>query len=679
MSVFFMFAPRPSWPTSSCATTRPASGRSSAPRGSPRAPICTAASPAPSLATALCSSACPAGIWIGTFMPWVDPETVGPNRLGDYLYAYPRVRPAGLFLTSALFFALATVTRSMMATYVGVVAVLILSDDRHRSCWAQSPSSRLAALGRAVRQRRLQPGTKYWTAAERNTLNPPLEGVLPVEPADLDRRRRGAWRPGYHAVPPTAAGETGRIVKLQARPRPGAEAVGPCRRRASAGQRPGAACARARLRDGQVFKSPAFVRADGARPRPSPIGDPVDLGRDLRHPVLPVTRVVIGTDQGIRPHLRRHRHLLCRRAGLARPRPQDARDHRRHGAPDWTFLVPKTLASRWCWCRPCWSACSPAIGCSLKGYTDFELGKYLLWYVLPQTVEFHAMIAMLAVFIQALSPNKFVGWGLMVVYHDRHPRALELGFDHNLYNTARASPRAAVGHERPGRLLDSAAWWTAGLLDGLRGDPAGAVYGLWRRGTRPGCAAPEAPAAPAVGPAGAIGGAALAFVGDWAASSTSTPMSGTSTAPASRKSAAGRLREGAAALREARPSRRSPTSSWTVDLHPARAQLTTRGSYVLVNNTGAPLREVHLRLERDLKDGPVVQGARWCATWPTASTIASIVSTADAAGRDATMSLPTCGTARLQEQRQHHAPGRQRHLREQRSSRRSIGMSRDGC
>ena len=51
----------------------------------------------------------------------------------------------------------------------------------------------------------------------------------------------------------------------------------------------------------------------------------------------------------------------------------------------------------------------------LKGYTDLELGKYLLWYVLPTGVDV-ILLAVLAVFVQALSPNKYVGWGVMVLY-----------------------------------------------------------------------------------------------------------------------------------------------------------------------------------------------------------------------------------------------------------------------
>src|SRR6185312_6798183 len=82
-----------------------------------------------------------------------------------------------LFLSSAIFFALATVTRSMMWTYVGVVAFLILRSifnlllsrqglEQMAAFW--EPNG-VAAFGLA---------TRYWTASERNTLLPAIGGLI---------------------------------------------------------------------------------------------------------------------------------------------------------------------------------------------------------------------------------------------------------------------------------------------------------------------------------------------------------------------------------------------------------------------------------------------------------------------------------------------------------------------
>ncbi len=59
-------------------------------------------------------------------MPWLDPEKVGPFRPGTTSTRSSSSRLPTLLIVSAIFFALATATRSMMWTYVGAVALLVL-------------------------------------------------------------------------------------------------------------------------------------------------------------------------------------------------------------------------------------------------------------------------------------------------------------------------------------------------------------------------------------------------------------------------------------------------------------------------------------------------------------------------------------------------------------------------
>ena len=69
-------------------------------------------------AAALAFLAVPLAIMIGSMMPWIDPEKIGPFRIMDYVWSYGVLALPNLFFTAAGFFVLATVTRSMMATYV---------------------------------------------------------------------------------------------------------------------------------------------------------------------------------------------------------------------------------------------------------------------------------------------------------------------------------------------------------------------------------------------------------------------------------------------------------------------------------------------------------------------------------------------------------------------------------
>ena len=65
------------------------------------------------------------GAWLGTLMPWLDKTRVGPQMAAAYFQPYLiNVVPNLLFLT-AIFFALATLTRKMLPVYVASVLVLI--------------------------------------------------------------------------------------------------------------------------------------------------------------------------------------------------------------------------------------------------------------------------------------------------------------------------------------------------------------------------------------------------------------------------------------------------------------------------------------------------------------------------------------------------------------------------
>jgi ABC-type transport system involved in multi-copper enzyme maturation permease subunit len=125
---------------------------------------------------ALAFTAIPLGIFIGSLMPWLDPETLGPNRIGDYLFGYFVFALPNILITSAILFALATLTRSMMTTYLGVVVLLVPGSSPTQQCatgrswkarwhWpsrsAPAPSAMRHAIGRrpsATRSCRTFPG-----------------------------------------------------------------------------------------------------------------------------------------------------------------------------------------------------------------------------------------------------------------------------------------------------------------------------------------------------------------------------------------------------------------------------------------------------------------------------------------------------------------------------------------
>jgi hypothetical protein len=89
-----------------------------------------------------------------------------------------------LFVTGAGFFALATATRSMLATYVGVIVFLVLY--LVASGYFDRPEFAVAAaLADPFGIAAVDLVTKYWTASERNTRLPTFLGDVLRNRADL--------------------------------------------------------------------------------------------------------------------------------------------------------------------------------------------------------------------------------------------------------------------------------------------------------------------------------------------------------------------------------------------------------------------------------------------------------------------------------------------------------------
>jgi ABC-2 type transport system permease protein len=112
-----------------------------------------------------------------SFMPWLDPTRVGPFRLAPYAFGLGVLIIPTLLALGAAFYALASWTRSTLATYVGVVALFAISAT---AGWAASRLETewigqlldpfgVTALGGAL---------EHWTVAELNTAIPAVGGTL---------------------------------------------------------------------------------------------------------------------------------------------------------------------------------------------------------------------------------------------------------------------------------------------------------------------------------------------------------------------------------------------------------------------------------------------------------------------------------------------------------------------
>jgi ABC-2 type transport system permease protein len=547
-------------------------------------------------------SSVPLAIMSGSIMPWLDPEKVGPFVLTHYLYALFLFGLPSLLVAGAGFFALATVTRSMMWTYVGVVAFLVLyftsitllRDPAYDHVTALIDPFGIAALDLV---------TKYWTAAERNSLLPPLEGAL------LENRL--IWL----AIAVAMFGLTWVLfrfeVKDKGRRKGSADAMTDAHpvvsvlryARPEGGHAWQAFLALSRFDMGSVFKSPAFfvLVAIGALNVYGSLQETVTQN-DIDY--FPVTRAAVNALSGAFAFI--PLIIAIYYAGELVWRDRDRRIHEivdACPAPSWTIMLPKVLAIGLV------LFASLAVGVLTgmvfqlgHGYTRLEPVHYLLWFLLPQTILAWQM-AVLAVFIQSLVPHKAIGWAAMLLYLVVRITLTNVGYEHGLYRYAFESSVPLSDMNGQGRFWIARAWfelyWSAFAVILVV-----VAQLLWRRGA-------ETRLTPRLAlawrqlrgpPAAIMVGAAALCVGSGAFIYYNTNILN----DYRRHTERGEERyladyERALLPYESVPQPKVVSVKLAVQLYPEEVRADTTGSYVIENRTAQPLDRVHVRWIRPLE------------------------------------------------------------------------------
>ena len=117
------------------------------------------------------------GLWLGSLMPWLDQARLGPAPWAAYAWAFAVLVVPNLLFQAALLFMLATLTRSMLYSYIGVIAFIVLwtmsgyltRDLDSRWIGALLDPSGITAVGEHIR---------YWSSAQYNSQLPALTGLL---------------------------------------------------------------------------------------------------------------------------------------------------------------------------------------------------------------------------------------------------------------------------------------------------------------------------------------------------------------------------------------------------------------------------------------------------------------------------------------------------------------------
>jgi hypothetical protein len=447
----------------------------------------------------------PVASLLGTLMPWANPANLGPNRITDHLYAYFVIALPNLLMHSAIFFALATIARSMMAAYLGVIA-LVGGFFTLQEVGVRPQLNAVVAIAEPFAARAVRDAVRYWTIAERNALLPEFSGTLLYNRllwisvsmlclavayavyrfADrgMSKRERKKLKAGQHeqasrgtasvALLPAARGEGGR--------RPDEGRVLPSPKHGSAALR-ALMWLRTKFEFRQVILSPAF---------------PVLLVFGMFHTIsillthrYPEYRPEYPTTLSLIPLIEETLRLTLMLvavfyAGEVVWRERDRRVQELIDAapiPNWAYVVPKTMALALVLVSVLLCNVSAAIAVQLfEGFTDIEPGKYLLWYVLPDSFDM-LLLAAVAILVQSLSPHKAVGWGVMVLFMVwQELNRLARWVNHNLLNYGE-TPDMPLSDLNGAAFFWKGAWTVRLYWGALAVLLLLLAHLLWRRGT----------------------------------------------------------------------------------------------------------------------------------------------------------------------------------------------------
>ncbi len=396
----------------------------------------------------------PLGIFIGSLMPWLEDERLGPFMLGPYLWGMAVIALPTLLFSACVFFSLASLTRSMLHTYMGLVgffALYFLSGTMLQDLDNQA----LAAMADPFGIGALQHVTRYWTIVERNSILPPLGGLvlynrllwaavgLAVLAATLSRFRAGAtrrerkrrflpWRRRQttdDAAGPAADGipaVTRELVRAKGAPN------------FSAGTAFRQFLYQTRVEVLGVLKGVPFrvILAFGIF---NLVASSSFLDQIFGTPVYPVTQMMLRAIQGAFAFLLiiivtfYSGELIWRERSVKLAEVYDAMP-----APNWVYLGAKLVGQLVVVAAFLVAGVLATIGVqAYHGYTRFELGVYAQGFLVI-VVPF-MLICFLASFLQVAAGKKFLGYLLMILWVILTLIVFPaIDWQHNLYSYAGA-------------------------------------------------------------------------------------------------------------------------------------------------------------------------------------------------------------------------------------------------
>jgi ABC-type transport system involved in multi-copper enzyme maturation permease subunit len=425
------------------------------------------------------------GALVGGLMPWLDPDRIGPLRIGDYFFSLGAMALPTLFFIGGLFLLVSALTRSALMTYASaagflvlyIIAANLLSDPELLT---------LASLLDPFGVSSWMEATRYWTVSERNSQLIPFEGLylwsrliwigvgilmialtlkfFRFDAGGRRRRKRKSRQP--EAATPTASA---------ALPAPAVHpAFGPASQLTQF-------LTRVRFEAAGVVKSVPFIVILFLAVANS-LGGLINQGALYGTDLLPVTRAMINTINSTFTWMifviivYYAAELVWRERQVKTQEIIDASP-----TPNWAFVYSK-LAAMVVVIVAMFvvSIATAMIVQAFSGYTNFELGLYIRRLLIYQTTNLF-LVSVLAIFTQVLTNNKYFGMLLMVLYMIGINVLSNLGFENLLYQYAGRPPAPLSDMNGTGHFAAIGTWFTL-YWTFLAVILAILTYVMWNRG-----------------------------------------------------------------------------------------------------------------------------------------------------------------------------------------------------
>jgi ABC-type transport system involved in multi-copper enzyme maturation permease subunit len=555
--------------------------------------------------------ALPLGMFLGSLMPWVDPETIGPQIFSYYAWPFLIFALPNIFLLCAALFTLATLLRSMMAAYIGTIVLvmgyLVITSILGQKIEYRDAVARWEPLGTGA----VQEATRYWTQSELNSRLVELSGAVlfnriwalvlavlflgvafwrfsTIERAPSRRRLRKlakqqAREAKFAAVAPEIGG--GEVIARDLRPSRAAQFM-----------------TRLRVEIRQVLTSPGLIvllllsvaftavtlwltqsqYGTSDYPTVSATLQNVEGGSSL---FLLMIAAFFGGELVWRERDRKLNELIDSTA-----------------VPSWVMTVPKILAIFLALLFVNVAAALTGIVYELtEGARSLGLGQFATTFIIPVAID-ALQFAVLAVIVQVLSPNKYVGWGLLFVWFVAGIFLNNMGYGNPLYNFGR-TPQVPLSD-----FVGSATFWKGAAVFRFYWSCCAVILAvfahlLWPRGTDLALRSrlrrlPRLATAPALSIAGVA--AALMLASGAYAYYNIKVLNRYETSAQAEKYSADYERKYLKFEKVPQPA--VTKVSLNVQLYPKQRMLVTDGTYALVNDGDVPVTEVHVRKDdRDLE------------------------------------------------------------------------------